>query len=100
LISDNYFNKMEGKHKALLKASFGPAMADLTTTLHKQTRDALKTIQDAGLTITPAPTGAALDEFHKVHAQVAAKLTDRLYPKSVLDAVYDILKRTPLSTPK
>jgi TRAP-type transport system periplasmic protein len=97
LISNNYFNKMEDKHKVLLKDSFGPAMADLTTTLHKQTRDALKTIQDAGLTITPAPTGAALDEFHKVHAQVAAKLTDRLYPKSVLDAVYEILKRTPLS---
>jgi TRAP-type transport system periplasmic protein len=97
LISNNYFNKMEDKHKVLLKDSFGPAMADLTTTLHKQTRDALKAILDAGLTITPAPTGATLDEFHKVHAQVAAKLTDRLYPKSVLDAVYEILKRTPLS---
>ena len=92
LISSNYFNKIDNKYKSLLKESFGPAMADLTTALHKQTREALKTIQDAGLTITPAPTGAALKEFYQVHAQVAAKLTDKLYPKSVLETVYGFSK--------
>jgi TRAP-type transport system periplasmic protein len=94
LISNSYFDKLEDKYKAMFKDSFGPAMADLTSTLRNQTRDALKTIQSAGVTITPAPTGAALDEFHQIHSQVAAKLTDRLYPKSVLDAVYKILGRT------
>lgn len=93
LISNNFFNKIDDKYKVMLKDSFGPAMADMTKTLRSQTREALKTIQDAGLTITPVPTGAELNTFHQVHAQVAAKLTDRLYPKSVLDAVYDILKR-------
>jgi TRAP-type C4-dicarboxylate transport system substrate-binding protein len=94
LFSNNYFNKMEDKYKAILNDSVGPAMADLTTTLRRQSREALKTIQDVGLTITPAPTGAELEQFHQVHAKVAAKLTDRLYPKSVLDSVYEILKRS------
>jgi TRAP-type C4-dicarboxylate transport system substrate-binding protein len=100
LISSNYFNKIDDKYKLMLKDSFGPAMADMTTMLRNQTREAIKTIKDAGLTITPAPTGAALDEFYRVHAQVAAKLTGKLYPKSVLDAVYGILKRTEPPAPK
>jgi TRAP-type C4-dicarboxylate transport system substrate-binding protein len=100
LISNNYFKKMDDQYKVMLTDSFGPAMADLTTTLRIQTRDALKIIQDAGLTITPVPTGAALEEFYQVHAQVAAKLTDQLYPKAVLDTVYGILKRTKLRAPK
>jgi TRAP-type C4-dicarboxylate transport system substrate-binding protein len=94
LISSNYFNRIDDKYKAILKDSFGPAMADLSTTLRNQTRQALKTIQDAGVTILPAPTGPALKEFYQVHAKVAAELTDKLYPKSVLDAVNRILKRT------
>jgi TRAP-type C4-dicarboxylate transport system substrate-binding protein len=94
LISNNYLNKIDDKYKDMLKNSFGPAMADLSSTLRRQTQQALKTIQDAGVKIIPAPTGAALNEFHQVHAKVAAKLSDRLYPKSVLDAVYRILKRT------
>ncbi len=100
LVSNNYFRKIDDKYKVMLKDSFGPAMADLTTTLRRQTREALSTIQDVGLTITPAPTGTALNEFYQVHARVAAKLTDKLYPKSVLDTVYEILKRTPPSTTK
>jgi TRAP-type C4-dicarboxylate transport system substrate-binding protein len=94
LISNNYFNKIDDKYKAMLNDSFGPAMVGLTTALRGQTREALKTIQDAGLTITPSPSGAALEAFYEVHAKVAAKLTDTLYPKSVLDAVYRILNRS------
>ena len=93
LISSKYFNKMPGKLSMLLSTSFVAAMNDLTSVLRKQNKEAVQVIESSGLTVLPAPTGDALKRFYSIHDQVAQKLTGKIYPKDVLDRVYDILKR-------
>lgn len=93
LISSKYFNKMPEKLSRLLSESFDAAMNDLTSVLREQNKEAIQVIKDSGLTILPAPSGDALKQFYNIHDQVALKLTGKIYPKDVLDRVYDILKR-------
>ena len=39
------------------------------------------------------PSEADLEDFYRVHDQVARGLTDKIYPKELLDRVYEILKQ-------
>jgi TRAP-type C4-dicarboxylate transport system substrate-binding protein len=93
LISLKYFKKMPEKLSRLLCESFDRAMSDLTSVLREQNEEAIQIIKNSGLIILPAPSGEALKQFYKIHDQVALKLTGKIYPKDVLDRVYDILKR-------
>ena len=93
LISSKYFNKLPQDLSKILTSAFDKAMIKLTSTLREQNKEAFQLIRDSGLTIISAPSGPSLNEFYKIHEQVARKLTDKIYPKEVLEQVYNILKR-------
>jgi len=93
LISSRYYKKLPRDLADMLIISFQSAVKELTSILRKQTKESVGLIRDSGLTITPVPTGADLDEFYSVHARVARNLTGKIYPKEVLERVYVILKR-------
>jgi TRAP-type C4-dicarboxylate transport system substrate-binding protein len=93
LISSKYFKKLPNDLADILITSFQAAVDELTLILRKQTKESVQLIRESGLTITPVPTGADLDEFYSVHSRVALNMTGKIYPKEVLDRVYAILKR-------
>ena len=93
LISSKYFKKLPENLADLLTTKFEKAMRSLTLALRSQNKEAIKLIQDSGLTIVPVPSGQDLDEFYNIHNRVAENLTGTIYPKEVLNRVYDILKR-------
>lgn len=93
LISSRYFKRLPSDLAEMLINSFRKAMEELTTALRNQNDESVRLIRESGLTITPVPTGADLREFYGVHERVARKMTGKIYPKKVLDRVYEILKR-------
>jgi len=93
LISLKYFKKLPFDLANILITSFEAALKKLTLTLRKQTAESVRLIRESGLNILPVPSGADLDEFYGVHGRVARNLTDKMYPKEVLERVYVILKR-------
>jgi TRAP-type C4-dicarboxylate transport system substrate-binding protein len=93
LISLKTFKKLPENLGDLLITTFEKEMRSLTLTLRNQNIEAVKLIQDSGLTIVPVPLGQDLDEFYSIHDKVAKNLTGAIYPKKVLKQVYDILKR-------
>jgi TRAP-type C4-dicarboxylate transport system substrate-binding protein len=93
LISSKYYKKLPQNISSLLTTTYEAAMRDLTLALRVQNKEAIKLIQDSGLSITPTPTGQILQEFYSVHDQVAKNLTGEIYPKELLERVYGILKR-------
>jgi len=93
LITSKYFKKLPDNLADLLTTIFEKAIRSLTLALRSQNKEAVKLIQDSGLTIVPVPSGQDLDEFYNIHDRVAENLTGTIYPKEVLNRVYDILKR-------
>jgi len=93
LITSKYFKKLPENLADLLTTIFEKAIRSLTLALRSQNKEAVKLIQDSGLTIVPVPSGQDLDEFYNIHDRVAENLTGTIYPKEVLNRVYDILKR-------
>ena len=93
LISSRYFQKLPQDLARILTGCTERAMAELTAKLREQNQEALKVLQESGVDITPAPQGKALERFHAIGAQVAAKLAGEVYPRALLDRVYAILKR-------
>jgi TRAP-type transport system periplasmic protein len=93
LISSKYFKKLPRDLADILITSFQAAVKELTLILRKQTKESVRLIRESGLTVTPVPTGADLEEFYSVHGRVARKLACKIYPKEILDRVYVILKR-------
>jgi TRAP-type C4-dicarboxylate transport system substrate-binding protein len=93
LISLKTFKKLSENLGDLLITTFEKEMRSLTLELRSQNNEAIKLIQDSGLTIVPLPVGQDLDEFYSIHKKVAENLTGTIYPKKVLKQVYDILKR-------
>jgi len=91
LISTKRFSKLPPELADMLLSSFSKSMAELTSTLRGQNMEAVRLIQEGGLTVIPIPTGTDLDEFYNVHGKVAKELTDRVFPKEVLDRVYKLL---------
>ena len=94
LISSKYFNKLPQDLSKILTNTFVKTMTELTSTLREQNKEAFQLIRDSGLTIIPAPSGSSLNEFYNIHEQVARKLTGRIYPREVLEQVYNILRRS------
>lgn len=93
LISSRFFNRLPADLSTILKRCTEKAMADLTRRLREQNDNALKVIRDSGITITPVPRGEALRQFHEIGVRVARDLTGKVYPKALLDQVYEILKK-------
>jgi TRAP-type C4-dicarboxylate transport system substrate-binding protein len=94
LISSKAFNSLPRDLADLLTATFDRSMKELTPDLRAQNREAVKLIAESGLKIVPVPSGNDLAEFYSVGRQVAENLQGKIYPRSLLDRVYDILKRT------
>jgi len=93
LISSRFFNKMPQALSNLLKETVDRAMKDLKVELRKQSGEAIRLIEQSGLTLVPVPTGEDLAEFYKIHDTVARNLTGKIYPKELLERVYAILGR-------
>jgi TRAP-type C4-dicarboxylate transport system substrate-binding protein len=92
LISNSFFKKMPPNLSKLLKDEFNRAMKDLTSDLRKQTEESIRLIQESGIKIIHIRSESDLKGFKAVHAQVAKKLTGKIYPEDLLDRVYQILK--------
>ena len=93
LISKNFAQKIPAEHFKIIKDEFHRSMERLTLELRKQTEESVALLEKGGIKILPVPQEADLKEFYKVHDQVAQALTGKVYPKEVLDRVYDILKK-------
>ena len=94
LISSRFFNNIPKDLAKLFKSEVRHAMADLTSELIIQEQEAIDVIQQSGVTVTPMPSEQELEEFHRIHHRVASELTGVVYPKELLDRVYEILDRT------
>jgi TRAP-type C4-dicarboxylate transport system substrate-binding protein len=93
LLSKNFAQKIPTEHFKIIKDEFHRSMERLTVELRKQTEESVSVLEKGGIKILPVPQEAELKEFYKVHDQVAQALTGKLYPKDVLDKVYDLLKK-------
>jgi TRAP-type C4-dicarboxylate transport system substrate-binding protein len=93
LVSKNFSQKIPAEHFKIIKDEFHRSMERLTLELRKQTEESVALLEKGGIKILPAPQEADLKEFYKVHDRIAHALTGKVYPKEVLDRVYDILKK-------
>jgi TRAP-type C4-dicarboxylate transport system substrate-binding protein len=93
LISKNFAQKIPAEHFKIIKDEFHRSMERLTLELRKQTQESVALLEKGGIKLLPVPQEAELKNFYKVHDQVAHALTGKVYPKDVLDKVYDILKK-------
>jgi len=93
LVSKTFAQKIPAEHFRIIKDEFHRSMDRLTVELRKQTEESVALLEKGGIKILPMPQEAELKEFYKVHDQVAQALTGKLYPKDVLDKVYDLLKK-------
>jgi len=91
LLSESYFNRIPEELGSLLKAEAEYAMAELTADLNRQSEEAVSLIQKSGVKLIPKPSGSDLEEFYKVHGEVANEFTGEIYPKELLERVYAIL---------
>jgi len=95
LISKKYFDEIPPRLTVLLKEDFKRSMSELTSELRKKTEESINLIKASGVELIPVPSDADLKEFHKVHDHVAQNLSGKIYPKELLNRVYEILKRHP-----
>ena len=93
LISKNFARKIPAEHFRIIKDEFHRSMERLTIELRKQTEESIVLLEKGGIKILPMPQDADLKDFYRVHEQVAQALTGKLYPKDLLDKVYDLLKK-------
>ncbi len=93
LVSKHFAQKIPGEHFKIIKDEFHRSMERLTLELRKQTEESVALLEKGGIKILPMPQDPDLKEFYRVHEQVAQALTGKLYPKDVLDKVYDLLKK-------
>jgi TRAP-type C4-dicarboxylate transport system substrate-binding protein len=93
LISRNFAQKIPAEHFKIIKEEFHRAMEGLTTEIRKQTVESILLLEKGGMKLLPMPHDADLKEFYRVHEQVAQALSVKLYPKDLLDEVYDLLRK-------
>ena len=94
LISKRFLDRIPSDLFKMLKHEFELAMVDLTIRLRKQSKDSIKLIQSSGLNLIPVSSEGDLKDFFRIHDKVAKNLSGRIYPKELLDRVYEIVKRT------
>ena len=93
LVSKSFAQKIPAEHFKIIKDEFHRSMERLTLELRKQTEESVALLEKGGIKILPVPDEADLKEFYKVHDRVAQALAGKVYPKEILDRVYDILKK-------
>ena len=93
LLSDNIGSRISASLLELLKSESQRAMLELTTDLRNQTKQAIKIIEKGGLTVLPMPEKSDLENFYKIHEQVAKNLSGKVYPPELLGRVYGILQK-------
>ena len=94
LIINKVYDKLPPDLRELLNNEFKKAMSDLTLDLRKQSEQAIDEIQKQGVTVIPEPVGQDLEAFYKVHQQVAANLSNKLFPEELLQRIYKILNQS------
>lgn len=93
LVSKNFAQKIPAEYFKIIKDEFHRSMERLTIELRKQTEESVALLEKGGIKLLPVPQEADLKDFYRVHDRVAQALTGKVYPKDVLDKVYDILKK-------
>ncbi|MFZ7110101.1 MAG: TRAP transporter substrate-binding protein DctP [Desulfatiglandales bacterium] len=93
LLSNNIGSKIPGPLLEMLKSESEKAMRDLIGDLRNQAEQAVKIIEEGGLTVLPMPEESGLENFYEIHEQVAKNLSGRVYPPELLDRVYGILQK-------
>jgi TRAP-type C4-dicarboxylate transport system substrate-binding protein len=95
LITKDYVDQMPPDLLEMLKDVFQNAMVTLTADLRAQNEETIRLLEKRGLTVLPVPKGPDLQAFYKIHEQVAVALAGKIYPKELLERVYNILGRRP-----
>lgn len=93
LISSEFFNQIPEELRKLVKTEVNISMEELSDDLIRQEKESIEIIQRDGIKIIPMPTGSELDEFRSLHKQVAQDLINVVYPKELLEKVYNILEK-------
>ena len=91
VISEGYFNKIPDELADLVEKEIECSMSELSLELKKQAGEAIEFIGKSGVKITPMPSESEMKDFVKVHNDVAIELIDEVYPRYLLDRVYEIL---------
>ena len=91
LVAGNFTDKMPAELLRLLKEECRRTMAELTMQLRQQTGESIELMGKRGIQIPAMPDEAEFKAFYRVHDQVARALEGKVYPKEVLDRVYNIL---------
>jgi TRAP-type transport system periplasmic protein len=92
LLARSFTDKMPPHLLKLLKEESRRAMAELTTQLRQQTREYIELLGERGIQLLEIPDETDLEDFYRVHDQVARTLEGKVYPKEVLERVYTVLK--------
>ncbi len=93
LISSRFFKRIPPELSKMVRDEFESGMTGLTSNLRTQNEESIKLIQNSGVEIIPTPSVSDLNEFYRVGDQVAQKLSGTVYPKKLLDQVYEILRK-------
>jgi TRAP-type C4-dicarboxylate transport system substrate-binding protein len=93
LISRRFSDKIPPDLLKRLKDDFQSAMVELTAELRAQSEETIQLLEKSGLKALPMPSEADLQDFYRVHERVAQALAGDIYPKELLDRVYEILGR-------
>jgi len=95
LLSERFYREMPEDLQVLLSEECVKSMAALTRELRDQSQEAVRIIEQSGLTVIPDPSGDDLAAFYRVHDLVAERLADKVYSRKLLDRIYAVLGRTP-----
>jgi len=93
LIAADIFKRIPEEHARMIQSEFKSAMSKLTQELRGQNQEAIRTIEKSGVTILPMPAEPDLKPFYRVHDRVAGKLAGDLFPKELLDRIYEIVSK-------
>jgi len=94
LLSARTSNRISPDLLELIRREFDHTMVLLTSELRKQAEEAIGLMEAGGLKTIPVPQGNDLKDFYSIHDKVAKKLVGKLYPKELLDRVYEILRKS------
>ena len=93
LLSHRAWNKLPPDLKSLLLKVFEQGIQPLTAKLREQNRKAIDVLTRQGLKVLSPPKGSDLAGFDSIHRRVAAALSGKIYPATLLKEVYKILGR-------
>ncbi len=93
LVSEKYFSKIPGELAELFKREVKLFMTRLADGLAKQEVEAIKVINKKGIKISDKPSGTELEQFYRLHNEVADDLKGDVFPEDLLNKVHSILDK-------